>query len=85
MVLDENSSYGNCTDPYTDQVGDIPGARARFSVSPLLGQLHSLLGSMEFQVELLAEPTETRDVPSPYVKGRAPIHGIAAVHKNLLV
>ena len=40
-------------------------------MSPLSGQLHSLLVPVQFQAELLVEPAEMGDVPSPYVEGRA--------------
>lgn len=47
--------------------------QVQFSVSPLSGHLHSLLGSVQFQAELLEEPAEMGDVPSPYVGGQAPV------------
>ena len=37
----------------------------------MLGQLQSLLGPVQFQAELLAEPAEMGDIPSPYVEGQA--------------
>lgn len=64
MVLGANSPYRNCTDPYTDQVGGIPGAAVQFSVSLLSGQLHFLLGRVQFQADFLEEPA---------VEGQAPI------------
>ena len=47
--------------------------QVQFSASPLSGQMYPLLGRVQFQAELLVEPAEMGDIPSPYVEGRTPI------------